>query len=167
MWTNKRAKFELCWLSWSAPFALKRWSRWQKYWGKWQEQLSPSARLVRGQNWLSAHPILWGEQQEHSLANHSSRQKHALAARPSRQENALATFPTDQALAGRAARAFFPCLLYLYRAKGALWESRRSANFNRFFSHTNLLSFKAFSSVVTSQDLSFNMAGLNLVTQSL
>ena len=40
--------------------------------------------------------------------------------------------------------------------QGSLWESRRSANFARYFAHTNLLTFKIFRAVITSQDLSFD-----------
>ena len=44
----------------------------------------------------------------------------------------------------------------LTEQKAQFWKSQQSANLARFFAHTNLLSFKPFSAVVTSQDHSFD-----------
>ena len=75
---------------------------------------------------------------EQALPDWGSRGEHALAACTSRQEQCSRHPPHNLG------------------AIGALCKSRQSANFARFFAHTNLLSFKPFRAVVASQCLSFD-----------
>ncbi len=56
----------------------------------------------------------------------------------------------------RRRKQFSRCPPFLTRANSAFWERWRSANFAWFFTHTNLLSLKPFSAVVTSQDFSID-----------
>ncbi len=74
-------------------------------------------------------------------------------------------------------RAFLPYRPACFPGQG--WAARacshrlgqpaRAAKFAHFFPHMNLLTFRLFSDVITSQDflLGPNLAGWNLVTQSL